>query len=179
MIEPLSDAVVVACKKAVQTLPYVAVVKTFMSISPRVSCICAVADQPLCVCVELWDYWPSLRWGTFPVGMVDNCFHMPVYFLWLFLPVALGRCCICVLLYIFLRASQSSLSFVASSRCFIFCMLCFMSPNVCFQSLGLGSYFARHDLCDVLAQSSSSPFFFRPWSLAAGSTRVSSFSPWD
>ena len=33
-----------------------------------------------------------------------------------------------------------------------------MSPNVCFQSLGLGSCFAHHDLCDVLAQSSSSSF---------------------
>ena len=61
MIEPLSDAVVVACKKAVQTPPYVAVVKTFMSISPTVSCICAVADQPLCMCMELWDYCPSLH----------------------------------------------------------------------------------------------------------------------
>ena len=53
MIEPLSDAVVVACKKAVQTPPYLAVVETFMSISPTVSRICAVADQPLCVCMEL------------------------------------------------------------------------------------------------------------------------------
>ena len=159
MIEPLSDAVVVACKKAVQTPPYVAVVKTFMSISPTVSCICAVADQPLCVCMELWDYCPSLHWGTFPVSIVDNCFHMPVYFLWLFLPAALGRCCICVL-YMLLRASQSSLSFVASSMCFIVCILCFMSPNVCFQSLGLGSCFAHHDLCDVLAQLSFSSSFF-------------------